>query len=298
MRKKYPKISIITPVYNRGVLIKETIDSILDQSYPNLEYIVVNDGSTDDSLKVIRKYGNKLKVINQENQGETTAVNRGLKMATGEIIGIINSDDLLLPHALKEITSYMLKNPSVLAVYPDWKAIDEKGDTLKIVNVEDYNFLKMIKEHYCMPGPGTFFRRKALMLANGRNEQFQYIADFAFWLKLGIHGTLSHLPKVLAAFRMHSKSQGIYAKGNDMAKEHKLLVDWIYHDYDLPQEANRFKKAAYASAYFHAAKESKGFYQKCKYFIESFLTNPITFAQKLKYEIVKIKSQNKVWNVQ
>src|SRR3989344_4775519 len=140
MRKKYPKISIITPVYNRGVLIKETIDSILDQSYPNLEYIVVNDGSTDDRLKVIRKYGNKLKVINQENQGETAAVNKGLKMATGEIVCILNSDDLLNPGSLRKVINFFNRYPNIIVAYPNWQVINENRVLIEKVNVREHDY--------------------------------------------------------------------------------------------------------------------------------------------------------------
>ena len=165
MRKKYPKISIITPVYNRGVLIKETIDSILDQSYPNLEYIVVNDGSTDDSLKVIRKYGNKLKVINQENQGETAAVNKGLKMATGEIVCILNSDDLLNPGSLRKVINFFNRYPNIIVAYPNWQVINENRVLIEKVNVREHDYRYMFSRYSCYVGPGAFFKRRAMSIS-------------------------------------------------------------------------------------------------------------------------------------
>ncbi len=286
--KKLPLVTIITPAYNRADLIEETIKSILDQKYPNLEYIIIDDGSKDDTYKVIQKYASKrVHVFTQKNMGETRTVNKGFSFAKGEIIAVINSDDPLLPSSIQTMVAYMEEHPRVLAVYPDWVMIDSNGKNIQKVHLAEYSYRKMLAEHYCIPGPGTFFRRKAIELTGGRNVAFRYIADFAFWLKLGMYGPLAHIPKTLATFRVHAGSQGIYAKGELMAAEHKKLVDWIFADKDIPTEALVDKGQAYSSAYFHAAKESTKFLRVMLFYFFSFFANPTTFMRKIRYEIVK-----------
>ncbi len=292
-----PLVTIITPTYNRSSLLSKTIDSILNQNYKNIEYIVIDDGSTDDTERIVRNFqkinreGKKLVYVKQKNMGETKAVNKGFSLARGEIIAVINSDDPLLPGCVSLIIEYLDQNPSILAVYPDWEMIDIHSKKIQSVHPADYNYLTSLKEHYCMPGPGTFFRKKAIELTGGRDSRFHYIADFAFWLKLGMYDELHHLPKTLATFRIHSGSQGVFKKGQNMASEHKALVDLLFSDPDLPKEAQVLKSAAYSSAYYVAAKESIGFSQQIKYYFYSFVTNPINFLGKIRYEGVKLKSR-------
>lgn len=295
MKTKPPKISIITPVYNRKKLIGETIDSILDQNYPNLEYIVVNDGSTDTSLEVIRKYGNKLKIINQENQGETAAVNRGLKMATGEIVGIVNSDDLLNPGSLLKVINFFNRYPNILVAYPNWQVINENGTLVEKVNVREHDYRYMFSKYSCYVGPGAFFKRSVIKIIGGRNSRFKYVGDFEFWLKLGLYGEFRKIPHNLASFRVHSSSQSQYAKGKEMAEEHKKLIDEILSFQNFPGELKKNAKEAYSSAYYHAASSVLDLDLKAKYYLMSFFQSPIIFLEKVKYEIIKRKKRANIY---
>lgn len=289
-KKQYPLVTIITPAYNRADLIEETIKSVLDQQYPNLEYIVIDDGSKDETYKITKKYASKtVHVYKQKNMGETRTVNKGFSLAHGDIIAVINSDDPLLPNSIQAIVTYMQDHPDVLAVYPDWMMIDGKGKEIQRVNPAEYDYLNMLAQHYCIPGPGTFFRKRTIDLTGGRSLDFKYVADFAFWLKLGMYGKLAHIPQTLATFRVHAGSQGIYAKGDMMAQEHKKLVDWVYHDPDLPKEALSVKRQAYSSAYFHAGRESTELPKKYTYYLKAFLLSPEIFLGKMRYELVKMK---------
>lgn len=287
--RTFPLVTIITPAYNRADLIEETIKSILDQKYPNLEYIIIDDGSTDNTLAVIKKYKDKVTILSQKNMGETKTVNKGLSLAKGEIVAVINSDDPLLPGAIQEMVAYLEKHTDVLAVYPDWRMIDGQSHIIQEVHPVDYDYVRMLAEHYCIPGPGTFFRKKAIEITGGRSLQFRYIADFAFWLKLGMYGKLAHIPKTLATFRVHAGSQGIYAKGEQMAQEHTRLVSWVYAHKHLPKEVMRVKRQAFASASFHAAKESMRFSHIVRYYLDCIFYDPRVFIKKIRYELVKLK---------
>src|SRR5579859_3339843 len=137
--KKFPLVTIITPAYNRADLIEETIKSILDQKYPNLEYIIIDDGSTDATYEIAKKYGNKyVHVYTQKNIGETRTVNKGFSLARGEIIAVINSDDPLLPGSIQTIVEYMQEHMDILAVYPDWVIINGISEKIDIITVADY----------------------------------------------------------------------------------------------------------------------------------------------------------------
>lgn len=291
--KKFPLVTIITPTFNRADLLGETMESVLSQDYPNVEYIVIDDGSDDNTDNVVKEFkkkkypGKKLVYIKQKNIGETKAVNRGLSLAKGKYIAIVNSDDPLVPGSISEIVECLEQNPKVLAVYPDWEMIDENSKAIKTVHPKDYNYLQMLKEHYCIPGPGTFFQKEAIKLTGGRSTDFKYLADFAFWLKLGMYGQIMHLPKTLATFRVHSGSQGIYAQGKAMARESVEIVQWIYKDPDVPIAAFSVRNEAYASAYYHAAKKSANIHDSLIYYFRSFKSDPKTFYTKFLYDIKK-----------
>lgn len=294
IKKHVPLVTIVTPTYNRARLLEITAESILSQDYPNIEYIIIDDGSKDATKEVVTKLKNKytkrkIIYIQQKNTGETAAVNKGFSLATGEYIAVVSSDDPLLPGCVDELVEYLEDHPKVIAIYPDWEMIDERGKVLQTVYPEDFTYVKMLKEHYCIPGPGSFFRRKALELTGGRTKEFKYLADFAFWLKLGMYGEMYHYPKVLASFRVHSGSQGIYAKGDYMASEHKKLVEWVFADRDLPKKAKDTKETALASAYFHAANESINISSKVRYYLDSFVADPRVFFSKVFYELIKLK---------
>lgn len=294
MSHKNPLVSIVTPTYNRADLLGETMQSILSQDYPNIEYIVIDDGSKDHTKNVVKELEKKNKektivYIRQKNMGETNAVNKGLHLSHGEIICVVNSDDLLLPHAIKTMVNYFNIHPKVLAAYPNWKIQNDNNQKIEYVFPEDFNFLKMLSEHYCMPGPGTFFRKETLRITGGRSTKFKYVADFAFWLLIGLHGQIAHVNKILAVFRLHKGSQGIRAKGNEMAAEHEKLVDWVYSQKNLPKDAVSLKGKAFSSAFYQAAIESTVFSSSMIFFLKSFFANPSMFFKKIRYELTKMK---------
>lgn len=271
---KNPLVTIITPAYNRADLIGETIKSVLKQDYPKLEYLVLDDGSTDETLKIIKKYKNKIRWKTHANMGETKTVNLGFKMAKGDIIGVVNSDDPLLPGAIKDAVKALTDNPEVTVVYPDWKKIDQTGKVFGSVRVPEYNYLNMLRWHYCLPGPGTFFRRKLIKQIGGRDEQFRYVGDFDFWLRAGLVGQFARIPKYLATFRTHPGSASVGKKGDLMAEEHVMLVDKIFSLPNLPPEAIRVKNEAYSSAYYYAGFLCTGNALKRKYYyVRSLLYN-------------------------
>lgn len=258
MSKKLPLVSVITPVYNRANLVGKTIESVLRQDYQNIEYIILDDGSIDESRKVIQKYKKsnrsrkKIIIKTHPNMGETRTVNKGFKIANGEYIGIVNSDDPLLPGAIKEVVKFFHSHPRIIVAYPDWKMIDEKGRLIRKVITQNYNFVKMVKTFYCVPGPGTFFKKTIVDKLKGRDERFRYVGDYDFWLRAGLLGPFGRIPKTLATFRVHKDSASVGSRGLRMAKEHVDLIKKIYNLPNLPEDILKIRQEAFGSAYFVA----------------------------------------------
>jgi glycosyltransferase involved in cell wall biosynthesis len=285
-----PLVTIITPTYNRADYLNETIKSILNQSYKNIEYIVVDDGSTDNTRDLVKNNKKKITYIYQKNSGETAAVNTGLSRAKGDIVTIVNSDDPLLPGAIAEAVAFFEKKPYVLFAYPDFVLIDEKGRRVKKIQVPEYDYSYMFAAHHCLPGPGTFIQKAGIKYVPTRDKKFKYVGDFFYWLRLGCFGLGARIPKTLATFRTHSGSQSLYAKGELMAREHLTLVERILSYPYFPAYAKSLKNKAYSSACFHAGSCSDNFIDRLSYLYLSFKYHPFTFLQKYKYELVKLKA--------
>ncbi|MBN1450056.1 MAG: glycosyltransferase [Anaerolineales bacterium] len=252
---KYPLVTVITPTYNRAAYLPETIKSVLTQDYPNIEYIVLDDGSTDNTREVLEKYKGQFVWESHPNIGETRTVNKGVGMAHGDYVLIVNSDDPILPGLICETANFLNIHQDVLVAYPDWIVIDEQSVPLRETRLPEYSYLEMLRWQWCQPGPGALIRRKAWMLAGERASKYKYVADFEFWLRLGLYGPFVHIPKILATWRWHAEGASIAHRGLLMAQEHIALVEDIYSWNDLPPEAPLVRSQALSAAY-NAAAES------------------------------------------
>ena len=125
------KISVITPSFNQGRFIEQTIKSVLNQRYPDLEYIVIDGGSTDNTLEILRKYSDKIMWVSEKDKGQSSAINKGIRMATGDILAFLNSDDLYLPHTLKTVADFFKKNQKASWASGDYHIIDSRGRKIR-----------------------------------------------------------------------------------------------------------------------------------------------------------------------
>lgn len=234
----------------------ETIESVLSQNYPEFEYIILDDGSKDQTADVLEKYNGKLIWETHQNMGETRTVNKGIRMGKGDIFCIVNSDDPLLPNATSQAVDFMMDRPEILVAYPNWVKIGPKSELLNEVELPEYDYLGMVKQHHCIVGPGAFIRKKAFDLAGVRDPDFRYVADFEFWLRVGLFGPFARIPEKLATFRVHPNSASKAMTGKVMAGEHILLMNKYFSRPDIPDEVLKIKKEAYAWAHFVAAEFS------------------------------------------
>lgn len=210
--KKYnwPKISVITPSYNQGLFIEETILSVINQDYPNLEYIIVDGGSHDNTVEIIQKYQGKLKFwVSEKDNGQAHAINKGLEKATGDIFCYLNSDDCFYEGALKEIAVHYLSNISTA------NKLLFVGQCYWAANFYDRNgwldvpaFPTSLKEALIKrglgPQPSMFWTNTSLRFY----DKLNFCLDFEFWLQLLIDNyKVIHIPRTLSLFRLHSASK-------------------------------------------------------------------------------------------
>lgn len=243
-----PLVTVITPTYNRASFLEETVKSILSQDYKNIEYIVLDDGSKDDTSRILKKFNGKIISISHKNMGEVRTVNKGFSLAKGEIIGVVNSDDPLLPGAISEIVKFMTQNPKIIVAYPDWVKIDKNGKEIEKVITPEYNYAYMLRTHDNVTGPGTFFRRVVIDKLKGRDLQFKYVSDYDFWLRAGLIGQFARIPKTLATWCSHSGSATYKNKGYKMAMEHIDVLNKLFSTAGLPSNVKKIKSEAYSKA--------------------------------------------------
>jgi glycosyltransferase involved in cell wall biosynthesis len=250
METPLPLVTIITPTYNRANYLPETIESVLSQDYSNIEYIVLDDGSKDNTLEVLRQYDSRVIIETHENIGETKTVNRGLRKSKGEFICVVNSDDPLLPGAIKTIVLAMIDQPDGLAAYPDWLEIDSQSKPLKEMILPDYEISNMLSEFNVSMGPGTFFRRSVLEKFGFRDEERKYTGDLEFWFRLAANGNLIHVSKILATHRSHSNSASVSEKSSKISEELLSLIKSSLYSGLLPKEILKKQNRLFSQAYF------------------------------------------------
>jgi glycosyltransferase involved in cell wall biosynthesis len=207
----YPRINITTPSFNQGNFLEQTIQSVLDQAYPNLEYIIIDGGSADGSVDIIRKYEKKLSYwVSEKDKGQSDAINKGFRRASGEILAWLNSDDCYLPGTLERVADFFSSHPAVDLVYGDLLLIDSSGKTLGIRKVVPYNYTLALYGLSAVPQPSAFFRRRALDVVGLLDEELHYQMDIEFFLRFGKRGlNIKHLPVPLAMFRLHAQSKTV-----------------------------------------------------------------------------------------
>lgn len=248
-----PVITIITPVYNGEKYIAETIDSVLNAAIEvSYEYLVLNDGSHDSTPIILESYGEKIRFISHENRGESATVNCGLENARGEFILVISADDpLLTGELINRAIPILESDTAIVALYPDWKTIDENGITLKTNILPEYSDEIMIGRSRCLPGPGVVFRRDVAIEIGGRRSKWKFVGDFDFWLRISRKGKIERLPGVLAQWRDNGDSTSVSQRGNRMALERIDVIREFVTEYSLPEDLSR---KARANAHYLAAR--------------------------------------------
>lgn len=207
-----PKISIITPTLNQSAFIEETIRSVIDQNYPNLEYIIVDGGSTDGTLEIIKKYSKFLSYISEPDNSQSDAINKGIKLSTGEIMAYLNSDDVYLPNCLNKVGEYFLKNPESKIITGKCINIDGEGNKTRSFITRYKNILLKFENRYLLQitnfisQPATFWRKELSNSIGFFDTNLRYAMDYDYWLRISEFHKIYFYDEFLAKFRIYSKS--------------------------------------------------------------------------------------------
>lgn len=205
--ESWPRVSVITPSYNQGQFIEETIRSVLLQGYPDLEYIIIDGGSTDDSVETIRKYDRWLAYYASEpDRGQTHAINKGWRRATGDILAYINTDDCYLNAAVFTAAHEFCARPEVGMIYGSAIIIDEENKLTKW-KARPFDMKTMFTVGNIVPQPAAFFSRDAVTNVGYLDEKWQLIMDYEFCIRVGAQFPAVCLPRILAEFRNHPQSK-------------------------------------------------------------------------------------------
>jgi glycosyltransferase involved in cell wall biosynthesis len=251
-----PKVTIITPTYNRAKLLPETIESVLAQKYAGLEYYVIDDGSTDETSHIVQRYGGSVRYLYHQNRGEAETVNRGWELAAGTFVCVVSSDDPLRPNLIQRSVEAMEQHPNAIVSYPDWFLIDEQSKILSEFRTLDFDYKTMITSLLCLPGPGAFIRKAAVypQLKQLRDPAYPLMSDFVCWWRLGLMGPFIHIPELLAQWRQHTGMTTVQkANSREMGESYLRLAHEFFARTDLPPEVRTWERASKGRAYTVAA---------------------------------------------
>lgn len=244
---EFPKITVVTPSFNQGLYLDQTICSVINQGYPNLEYIIMDGGSSDDSVGIIKKYASHLFYWQScSDRGQTSAVNAGFTKGTGELLTFINSDDLLLPGSLHRAARYAVEYPSVAVFYGDLVFIDA-GSTARKCYYYPPVYKWVAWNNMFLPQPGVFFRRRVWELVGGFDESLGYAFDRDFWFRLlQADCRFASLGIPTAAFRKHVAAKGLVPAWAARALAENQMLEKRYLRTSKPADRLAARSALYA----------------------------------------------------
>jgi GT2 family glycosyltransferase len=203
---EFPLVSIVTPSFNQGRFIRETIESVLGQDYPSIEYIVVDGGSTDGTLDILRSYEGRLTWVAGPDRGQSDAINKGLRRAQGEVLAWLNSDDTYLPGAVGKAVNYFKTHPDIGMVYGKGYHVDMHGRILDRYYTEPFDFDRLMEVCFVCQ-PAVFWRAEVSHETGLLDVDLHYCLDYEFWMRIAKKFKVGYLREYLANARTHAESK-------------------------------------------------------------------------------------------
>ncbi|MFW5691177.1 MAG: glycosyltransferase [Chloroflexota bacterium] len=235
-----PRVSIVTPSYNQGQFIGETIESVLGQDYPDLEYLIIDGGSTDQTVEILRQYDDDPRVtwVSEPDKGMANAINKGFAMSTGTVMGWLNSDDIYLGQVVRDTVDYFNAHPDIDLVYGDAVYTHPDGTpTGKRQVGQPFNFLNTLAYSNSVPQPGTFWRRELWVQAGPLREDLHMALDGEYWLRMSRYGRLRYIPGDRATYRLHDESKTMSQELKSWAERERLAHEMLADPAQYPQVA-------------------------------------------------------------
>jgi glycosyltransferase involved in cell wall biosynthesis len=224
-----PLVSIVTPSYNQARFIEQTIRSVLAQDYPRLEYLIVDGGSTDGSVEIIRRYAqeNPERIpwwVSERDAGQTDAINKGFARARGDILAWLNSDDTYYPQAVSEAAAFLQAHPGAGMVYGDADLVDERGGVLGRFPAAQTDYRRLRQGYVHIPQQAAFFRASLWRRVGPLDPTFYFAMDYDLWVRLSRLAPLVYHPRRWAAFRLHHGGKSVLS--DDRCWPEMLRVHW------------------------------------------------------------------------
>jgi glycosyltransferase involved in cell wall biosynthesis len=249
-----PLLSIVTPSFNQGSFIAEAIDSVLSQDYPHIECLVIDGGSRDSTLEALRQYGGRLYWISEPDHGQSHALNKGWRMAQGEILGWLNSDDTYRPGALQAIANAFQLHPEVGGIYGDCDYISATGEFLEKYETGPFDFEIFFRTSRSpIPQPSMFIRRTVYEHVGPVNEDLRLVMDWEYWLRLGMQYPILYLPRTLATYRVHGSSKSA-TESLRYGEETTRVYREMFANPNLPAALQRYHKESMNNVLLQASK--------------------------------------------
>lgn len=274
-----PLVSVVIPCLNRAHFLVPTIESVLQQDYPHIECIVVDGGSTDGTLEILRRYEGRIKWVSEPDSGHADAINKGWRMSRGEILAWLNADDCyVLPDAVGQAVTYLRENPDVDVVYGDYATIDQNGKLISsVIRPREWDLrYAVLYCDYIIPQPSSFIRRHILQKVNWLDPEFRYGKDHELWLRIGLIGTIKYVPFLFTYARnCPGLSQRI-----DVSESKVRLTKKFFRNPNLPPPFNskHFQRCALSNSYLVGsvyALDGKHLKITLEYFLKALIADPL-----------------------
>ena len=273
-----PLVSIVTPSFNQAIYLEQTLRSVLEQDHPSIEYIVIDGGSTDGSVNVIKKYEDKLAYwVSEKDNGQAEAINKGLARATGDIVAWINSDDFYLPGAITSAVKAFEANPDAGMVYGDTVAVDENGEFIHFPKYAQWGLQDLLTFNI-IGQPAVFMRRDVLLQAGFLDPSFHFLLDHQLWIRMASHAPMIYIPERWAAGRFHESAKNV-ALAEKFGQEAFRILDWAKSDPLVSGSLNGIKRQSRAAALRINARyllDAGKAWNSFKSYMQSLFTHPST----------------------
>lgn len=206
--QQQPLVSIITPSLNQAAFIGAAIDSVLAQDYPQIEYLVVDGGSTDDTLEILKRYGDRVRWISEPDAGQADAIDKGIRLTRGQVLAWLNADDLYLPGAVARAVAAFVEDADRALVYGQAQDIDMHGHVIgRSWQIEPWNMRRLLEFGDFIVQPAAFFLRSAYDAVGGLDRSLHYCMDYDLWIKLGQRYAVQYLEEPLAQTRIYAATK-------------------------------------------------------------------------------------------
>lgn len=248
MMDPLPLVSVITPSYNKGPFIEETILSVRDQTYPHIEHIIFDAGSTDDTLGILKKYQDHLDWVSEPDRGQSDAINKGLRKAKGEIVAYLNADDTYLPDAVESAVAFFRDHPEIHMLYGDAFITDEDGGNRQPVICGTFCLRDLV---FCQDNifqPSVFLRRDVITTVGEFDVDLHLAMDLDYWIRTAMVFQIGYLRHPLSVAKIYrdAKSSALMFR---YVKEYEHILEKLFRKENLPVEVSGYKNDAYTFIY-------------------------------------------------